>query len=84
MGLLLRRVLAVLLAAETIYTAYDVVHAVLSEHHNTNVFWAAIALLCLFVALQLGVLRGIVRSRRPRLWTGLGWLLVLGGLLALI
>lgn len=81
---MLRRAVALLLAAEIIYTAYDVVHAVISRHHNTNVFWAAIALLCLFVAVQLGVLRGIVRSHRPRLWTGLGGLLVLLGVLALI
>jgi hypothetical protein len=84
MGLLLRRLLAVVLAAQIIYTAYRIAHAVISKHPDTDVFWAAIGLLCLFVALQLGAINGIVRSHRPRLWTGLGGLLVLVGLLALI
>lgn len=60
------RVGIVVLLALTAYTAFVIIHALIVHHPETGVFWAAIALLCMFLLLLLGVLSRVMRSRRPR------------------
>lgn len=63
-GLWIRRVGFVVLAAFDARVAWAVIHASVNQHRNTGLFWTSIGLLCVIFLVVLWVLRRLARSLR--------------------